>query len=152
MFISDYKEIITYSISDDEKLQPKMLHFTWSKCQVLTGVNTTQFRLCFVYILLLNVTISGCYFWSSEIECMITPFVSKYHKKTGLMTVRSEQEWTGPDTQICRTGPAGRTKGGGMLRFWNVIVLVLVLNFVSFFCDLLASVGLVNKNGCKGQH
>ena len=39
-------------------------------------------------------------------------------------------------------------------RFWNgiVIVLVLVLNFESFFCDLLASVGLVNKNGCKGQH
>ena len=30
--------------------------------------------------------------------------------------------------------------------------LVLVLNFESFFCDLLASVGLVNKNGCKGQH
>ena len=44
------------------------------------------------------------------------------------------------------------TKGGGMLRFWNVLVLVLVLNFESFFCDLLASVGLVNKNGCKGQH
>ena len=32
-------------------------------------------------------------------------------------------------------------------RFWNgiVIVLVLVLNFESFFCDLLASVCLVNK-------
>ena len=30
--------------------------------------------------------------------------------------------------------------------------LVLLLNFESFFCDLLASVGLVNKNGCKGQH
>ena len=46
------------------------------------------------------------------------------------------------------------TKGGGMLRFWNVLVLVLVLvlNFESFFLDLLASVGLVNKNGCKGQH
>ena len=44
------------------------------------------------------------------------------------------------------------TKGGGMLRFWNVLVLVLVLNFESFFCDLLASVGLVNKNGYKGQH
>jgi hypothetical protein len=27
----------------------------------------------------------------------------------------------------------------------------LVLNFESFFCDLLASVGLVNKNGCKGK-
>ena len=40
-----------------------------------------------------------------------------------------------------------KTKG-----FWNVLVLVLVLNFESFFCDLLASVGLVNKNGCKGQH
>ena len=25
--------------------------------------------------------------------------------------------------------------GGGMLRFWNVLVLVLVLNFESFFCD-----------------
>ena len=39
-------------------------------------------------------------------------------------------------------------------RFWNgiVIVLVLVLNFESFFCELLASVGLVNKNGCKDQH
>ena len=35
-----------------------------------------------------------------------------------------------------------------MLRFWNV--LVLVLNFESIFCDLLASVSLVNKNGCKG--
>ena len=44
------------------------------------------------------------------------------------------------------------SKGGGMLRFWNVLVLVLVLNFESFFCDLFASVGLVNKNGCKGQH
>ena len=45
-------------------------------------------------------------------------------------------------------------EGGGMLRFWNVsvLVLVLVLNFESFFCDLLASVGLVNKNGCKDQH
>ena len=32
-----------------------------------------------------------------------------------------------------------------MLRFINVIVLVLVLNFESFFCDLLALVGLVNK-------
>ena len=42
------------------------------------------------------------------------------------------------------------TKGGGMLRFWNV--LVLVLNFESIFCDLLASVSLVNKNGCKGKH
>ena len=42
------------------------------------------------------------------------------------------------------------TKGGGMLRFWNV--LVLVLNFESMFCDLLASVSLVNKNGCKGKH
>ena len=29
--------------------------------------------------------------------------------------------------------------------------LVLVLDFESFFCDLLASVDLVNKNGCKGQ-
>ena len=39
-------------------------------------------------------------------------------------------------------------------RFWTgiVIVLVLVLNFESFCCDLLALVGLVNKNGCKGQH
>ena len=44
------------------------------------------------------------------------------------------------------------TQGGGMLRFWKVLVLVLVLKFESFFCDLLASVGLVNKNGCKGQH
>ena len=43
-------------------------------------------------------------------------------------------------------------KGGGMLRFWNVLVLVLVLNFESIFCDLLASVSLVNKNGCKGKH
>ena len=34
-----------------------------------------------------------------------------------------------------------------MLRFWNVIVLVL--NFESFFCDLLASVCLVNKNDAK---
>ena len=42
------------------------------------------------------------------------------------------------------------TKGGGMLRFWNV--LVLVLNFESMFCDLLASVSLVNKNGYKGKH
>ena len=36
-----------------------------------------------------------------------------------------------------------------MLRFWNVLVLVLVLNFESFFCDLLASVGLVNKKDAK---
>ena len=43
-------------------------------------------------------------------------------------------------------------QGGGMLRFWNVLVLVLVLNFESIFCDLLASVSLVNKNGCKGKH
>ena len=42
------------------------------------------------------------------------------------------------------------TKGGGMLRFWNV--LVLVLNLESIFCDLLASVSLVNKNGRKGKH
>ena len=42
------------------------------------------------------------------------------------------------------------TKGGGMLRFRNV--LVLVLSFESMFCDLLASVSLVNKNGCKGKH
>ena len=41
------------------------------------------------------------------------------------------------------------TKEGGMLRFWNVLVLVLVMNFESIFCDLLASVSLVNKNGCK---
>ena len=41
-------------------------------------------------------------------------------------------------------------KGGGMLRFWNV--LVLVLNFESIFCDLLAWFSLVNKNGCKGKH
>ena len=34
---------------------------------------------------------------------------------------------------------------------WH-IVLVLVHNFESFFCDLLASVSLVNKNRCKGQH
>ena len=33
-----------------------------------------------------------------------------------------------------------------------VIVLVLVLNFKSFFCDLLASVNLAKKVGCKGQH
>ena len=26
------------------------------------------------------------------------------------------------------------------------------LNFESFFFDLLASVGLGNKDGCKGQH
>ena len=45
-----------------------------------------------------------------------------------------------------------RFEGGGMLRFWNVLVLVLVLNFESIFCDLLASVSLVNKNGCKGKH
>ena len=44
------------------------------------------------------------------------------------------------------------SKGGGMLRFWNVLVLVLVLNFESIFCDLLASDSLVNKNGCKGKH
>ena len=44
------------------------------------------------------------------------------------------------------------SKEGGMLRFWNVLVLVLVLNFESIFCDLLASVSLVNKNGCKGKH
>jgi hypothetical protein len=30
--------------------------------------------------------------------------------------------------------------------------LVLLLNFEPFFFDLLASVGLGNKNGCKGQH
>ena len=47
---------------------------------------------------------------------------------------------------------ATNSKGGGMLRFWNVLVLVLVLNFESIFCDLLASVSLVNKNGCKGKH
>ena len=45
-----------------------------------------------------------------------------------------------------------QNKGGGMLRFWNVLVLVLVLDFESIFCDLLASVSLVNKNGCKGKH
>ena len=39
-----------------------------------------------------------------------------------------------------------------MLKFWNVLVLVLVLNFESFLCDLLASVGFVNKNWCKGQY
>ena len=33
-----------------------------------------------------------------------------------------------------------------------VIVLVLRLNFEQFFFDLLASVGLGNKNGCKDQH
>ena len=33
-----------------------------------------------------------------------------------------------------------------------VIVLVLGLNFEQFFFDLLASVGLGNTNGCKGQH
>ena len=33
-------------------------------------------------------------------------------------------------------------------RFWNGIVLVLVLHFESFLGDLIASVGLVNKNGC----
>ena len=27
-----------------------------------------------------------------------------------------------------------------------------VLGQLKAFCDLLASVGLVNKNGCKGQH
>ena len=39
----------------------------------------------------------------------------------------------------------------GKIRY-KISPLVLVLNFESFFCDLLASVGLVNKNGCKGQH
>ena len=36
-----------------------------------------------------------------------------------------------------------------MLRFINVIVLVLVLNFESLFCDLLASVGLVRSDLLK---
>ena len=35
---------------------------------------------------------------------------------------------------------------------WHSHNLVLVLNFESFFCALLASVSLVNKNGCKVQH
>ena len=39
-----------------------------------------------------------------------------------------------------------------MLKFWNVLVLVWVLTFESIFCDLLVSVSLVNKNGCKGKH
>ena len=34
----------------------------------------------------------------------------------------------------------------------DVLVLVLVLNFEPFFYDLIASVGLANKNGCKSQH
>ena len=54
------------------------------------------------------------------------------------------------------TGWCGLKRLKYLKRFWNgiviVLVLVLVLNFESFFCDLLASVGLVNKNGCKGQH
>ena len=33
-----------------------------------------------------------------------------------------------------------------------VIVIVLLLNFNFFFCELLTSVGLVNKNECKDQH
>ena len=37
-------------------------------------------------------------------------------------------------------------------RDFSIMTLVLVLNFESFFCDLIASVGLVNKNGCKGLH
>ena len=41
-----------------------------------------------------------------------------------------------------------------MKKFWTgfIVVLVLLLNFESFFSDLLASVDLGNKNGCKGQH
>ena len=45
-----------------------------------------------------------------------------------------------------------KTKTGKISYMPPPIVLVLVLNFESFFCDFLASVGLVNKNGCKGQH
>ena len=44
----------------------------------------------------------------------------------------------------------GSTNLRDMKRFWSG--LVLGLNFESFFFDLLASVSLGYKNGCKGQH
>ena len=55
-------------------------------------------------------------------------------------------------TYFLTLNPLQVPKGQFLLGFWNVLVLSLVLNFESFFCDLLASVGLLNKNGCKGQH
>ena len=45
---------------------------------------------------------------------------------------------------FCRYLFSDLSLGGGKL--------VLVLNFESIFCDLLASVSLVNKNGYKGKH
>ena len=36
--------------------------------------------------------------------------------------------------------------------FWTCLVLVLGLNFESFFFDLFAAVSLGNENGCKCQH
>ena len=91
-----------------------MLHFTWSKWQVLTGVNTTQFRLSFVYILLLNEKILGFNFWSPEIECMITPFVSKDHKKRLQQQPYRELfilglNWT--EHMTVRTGPKAKFAG-----------------------------------------
>ena len=44
---------------------------------------------------------------------------------------------------FCRYLFSDLSLGGGKL--------VLVLNLESIFCDLLASVSLVNKNGCKGK-
>ena len=40
----------------------------------------------------------------------------------------------------------------GMLRILKRHSLSLSAELWIIFCDLLASVGLVNKNGCKGQH
>ena len=46
-----------------------------------------------------------------------------------------------------------KTETGKISNKISPLVLVLGLDFESFFFDLLASVGLLgNKNGCKGDH
>ena len=87
---------------------------TWCKWQVLRGVSTTQFRLSFVYIFLLNKNILGFNFWSPEIECMINPFVSKDQKKRSqeqpyreLFILRLNQT----EHMTVRTGPKAKFAG-----------------------------------------
>ena len=127
---------------------------------------TLTFSQSFFLFLLQACTLT--WFQFSILSQNIVPWLSNFDSSFALLTtyvfgdqilkVVDETSWVSNNFFFGLIQVWGHTGWCGLRmkylkRFWNgiVIVLVLVLNFESFFCDLLASVCLVNKNGCKDQ-
>ena len=66
-----------------------------------------------------------------------------FHSSGGIHTV-----WTFNDVHYIIDTLLRR----GHVKILKRLSLSLSAEFESIFCDLLASVSLVNKNGCKGKH